>query len=187
HQLLRHVELLWPHVGTLGEVKLAGLHQLVREPHYLQHQRVATRLDAHEMLCVAHHDLPDAHYVRVADCSTQQRVWLFATLGGRQIVWSLEVPRIDLTLLHEIQNLDRCRFAKRRCLEILVGEHDVLSLLEFESLHDVVPREWTLSLCGKALVLYRREILPVQKTEADVVFPHCRAQLDRNVHETKAE
>ena len=98
-----------------------GVHQLIREAHDLENERIAKDFDSGEMLCLADDDLADSDCACRANCFAQQRVGFFGAFAGHEIVGSLEVARIDFLFLHEIEDVDGLRSFDRRGLEVFVA------------------------------------------------------------------
>src|SRR5690242_7397831 len=102
----------------------------------------------------AHGDLADADGSGVANRLAQERVRLLAALLRQQIVWCLEVPRIDLVGGDEIEDLEHLRRVERGRFEVLVGHLDEASFSIFITLDDVVPGDGLAILLADALITY---------------------------------
>src|SRR6185436_5927610 len=155
--------------------------------HDLEHQRFADHFYSSEVLGLPNDDLADSDGAGFPNRLAQQRVRLLTTLRGNQVVRCLEVARIDLVLLHEIEYVDGLRLLEGSRLEIFVGEHDEFAFLVFVALHYLVPGNGLTVGGANALILHRRQICFVQQPETDMIRAHRRLQLYRNVDEAKGQ
>ena len=118
---------------------LVRVDELVLEAHDLEHERVVHRSHGDEVLLLAHRELADADHVRAGERLAQQRVGLLAALLRHQVVRRVEVARIDLVGLHEVDHLHRLARRRAHAREVLGGDDDVLALGVLVPLHDLVP------------------------------------------------
>src|SRR3982750_3525934 len=135
------------------------------------------------MLALTNDDFSDTDRARLANCLTQQRVRFFAAFAGHEIVRRLKVARIDLLLLHKVENVDGLRLLDGSRLEILVGHHDESSFLVLVAFDDLIPGYGLAIGDADALVLDGREILLMQEAEADMIRANRSLQLDGDIHE----
>ena len=80
----------------------------------------------------------------------------------------VEVDRVDVGEVHEGLDVDRARLARRRRLELLVGEHDLVAVVELVAVADVLVGDLAVLLGAEAPRLDRRAVLLVQLAEVQV-------------------
>jgi hypothetical protein len=96
------------------------------------------------VLTVAEHDLRHGDFPRLAHRPAQQRVGLLASRLHRQIVRLVEVARIDLSLVDEIDDIDGPGDLQCDLLEVLVIEDHVMPWLVLVALDQVLIVDWLL-------------------------------------------
>ena len=117
----------------------------------------------------------------------EQGVGALAALRWDEVVRRLEVAGIDLVLLHEIEDVDRARPFERGALEVLIGEHDILSLGVLVSFDDLAPGNRLAVFGAYTLVLDGREVFGMEHSERDAISSDGGAQLDGNADESEAD
>src|SRR5579862_3768874 len=111
-----------------------------------------------------------------------------ASLFGRlQIVRLVEIHRIDLVELDELQDIDRLRRFRIDLLEVVVVEDHVLTLLVLVTLDDLVPRHRFIFDRADALVLDTPFVLGVKHIEGELVRLDRRKELDGDRYETEID
>jgi hypothetical protein len=106
------------------------------------------------------------------------RVRVFTLLIRLQIVRLVEVDRIDLREVDELEDLDRLRRLGTDPREVLVGDHDVLALLVLVAAHDLVVGNLLVIERAAADVLDAPLVLLMEKVEAHVVRADRGLELD---------
>src|SRR5579862_6088724 len=111
-----------------------------------------------------------------------------ASLFGRlEIVRLVEVHRVDLVELDELQDIDRLRRFRIDLLEVVVGEKHVLALLVFVAFDYLVPRHGLVFDRADALVLDTPLVLGVKQVKGELVRSHCRKKLDGDRYEAEID
>jgi hypothetical protein len=176
-QLLRHLELLLRDACLLG-LDLVDRADLVGEIHLLERDHAVAHAQAAEVLLVAHHVLRDRGQARVLHRPEQERVDLVAAVGRAEVVRPFEDDRVDLVVGNEVADVDRLEAlgVRRRRLEVLVGQVDVLALRVLERLDDLLVRDRLALLLADLVVADAAVVLLVQQVEVELVL------LDRAVH-----
>ena len=145
------------------------------------------RLNLDEILAAVERDLADAGLAFHAFADDGER-FLRHRAVRREVVGPLEIDRIDRRVVGELLEIDDARRLDAHLVDVLVVDHDVASLLEFESLDDVGVRHFALAVRAPALLLDARLTLGVQLVEAERrAGVGRRKHLDRDVHEADLE
>src|SRR5438067_958180 len=150
----------------------------------------APRYPAAAFFCRAP-DLPasadEDHAAVLAHGFAKERVGLDAGLLGHQVVGLLEVDRVDVLQLDELDDVDGPGRLHGHGVEVLVLHDDVLALLVLVALHDVlVGNLFTTDRTGP-LVLDPPVVLVVQLVELEGLLLGGRVEADRDRNESERD
>ena len=183
----REIELLAARVGRFRELERVDVHELVRESHHREHERVFDDLDGGEVLAVAEDDFRDPGAPCLPNRLAQERVAALGSLSRQQVVRRLEITLVDRVGIDEIENVDRLRLLQRRGPEVVLRQDDELSFFVLVALDQIFPGHRFALALAHALVVDRRFILRVEQPEARTVVAHGRMELDGDVDEAERD
>src|SRR6185312_17218326 len=133
--------------------------------HDFQHQGIACHGHARDVFALSQDDRPDPDGLRFPNGFAQQNVRGLAAFAWHEIVWGVEVARINVSRGHEFAELDGWDGGQRGLAEIRIREHDEFALAILVSLHDVTPRN-SLTVCGADTLQLDGRVVPVvEQTE----------------------
>src|SRR4051794_31894191 len=190
HQRDRRVELRLGRLAAAAGVDVLGRADLVVEAHRRERQHAVADAHEHEVLLRAHHEPPERGAVRALHDLHQQLVRAQVALGladGREEVRVVEVDGVDLVDVDERLDVDRARLARRGGGEVVVGEQDLLRIVEVIAAADRLERHLLVLLGAEPARVDRRAVLFVELAEVDVEVAHRAVERDRDVDEPEAD
>ncbi len=110
------------------------------EIHGVQQHPVFARPQHHDVLAIVHRNPRDPHVAGLLQAVEQQRVGLLPGFVRRHVVGGLQVNRVHLVRLHELQDLHHLGRLRRHFLDFLVLDHNVAIFFVLESLDDLAAR-----------------------------------------------
>ena len=111
-------------------------------------------LEAGEMRCLADYDFAESDCPRRANRLTEECVRFLCVFRRHQIVRRLEISRIDLFFLDEVDDVDRLGSFDGCGLEVVVRHDDEFALLVLVAFDDLVPRHRLAVCLTHALVFH---------------------------------
>src|SRR3954471_8720105 len=153
-----------PVLGRLAAAAgdVLGRPQLVVEQHRGQREQAVADADRDEVLLRAHHEAPEGRAVGLLHHLDQQLVGAPAALGlalRQQEVRVIEVGGVDVDEVDERLDVDRAGLARGGGREVLVGQHDLLPVVELVAVADVLEGDLLVLVGAEAAGLDRRAVL----------------------------
>src|SRR5688572_11715872 len=168
-QRLGHLQLLRPDGDVLVEEAEVGLTDLVGPPHRVQHEHPVADAQHGQRLALPDGDLGDGDLAGVLERVAQQHVRAGRRAVGLEVVGLLELDRVDLVLVDELQDVDLPPGAQGHLVEVLVGEDDDLAVGQLVALGDVAVLDLFTVDRADPLVLDPSAVGRVDLVEADVL------------------
>src|SRR5260370_3008761 len=153
----------------------------------VQSERGRGRPNGHEVFALMHVKLGDGGVLGFLHCFEKQLVSLFAGIFGSSVIRSVEVERIDLIGLNELQYFHGTRGGRIELVQFLFGEENILIFLVFESLYDFVALDLPIASGAELRLANARVTHLVELVEADALCSRRRKEPDGNRYEAKSE
>src|SRR5260370_26115447 len=140
---------------------------LIGVKHGVQSEPVSARPNDHDVFALMHVKLGDVGVPGVLHCFEKQLVSLFAGIFGSSVIRSVEVERIDLIGLNELQYFHGTRGGRIELVQFLFGEENILIFLAFESLYDFGALDLPIASWAELRLANARVTHLVELVEAD--------------------
>ena len=163
----------------------SGRPDLVGPPHRVQRQDAVQHAQRGQRLPLADGDLGDGDLAGVLQRLPEQDVRPGRGALRLEVVRLLEVDRVDLVLVDELEHLDLVAGAQGHVLEVLVGEDDDLAVGQLEALGDVAVLDLFAVDRADPLVLDAAAVGGVHLVEADVLVLGGGVQLHGDADESE--
>ena len=151
----RHLELLDRRLHLLFQGFKCRLPDLVGPPHSFENQHVAFGTHYREVLPLTNRHFGDTHFALIPEGIEQDAVGLHSALLRCQVIGLLEVDRVDVRLVDELNHINRSGESFADGVELLLGKYDVLTLLEFVAPNNLLVWHLFAVELGDPLVLDR--------------------------------
>ena len=158
---------------------------LVGPAHRVQRQHAVAHAQRGQRLALPDGDLGDRDLAGVLQRVAEQHVGAGRGALGLEVVGLLELDRVDLVLVDELQHLDLAAGAQRQVVEVLVGEDDDLAVGQLVALGDVAVLDLFAVDRADPLVLDPAAVGGVHLVEADVLVLGRGVQLHADADEAE--
>jgi len=133
------------------------------------------RLERDNVLAVGENHAADRDLVQLPDGLPDHREGVVTDLAvGTQVVRTDQIARVDVGRVDELVDLDGPRRLQRQLLELLLGDLDVLSFVEFVALDDVFVRHLVTGIGVDLHVLDPVTGRSIELIERDLFGFRCR-------------
>src|SRR5260370_12934982 len=153
----------------------------------VQRHGVGSGPDNHDVFQLMHGELGDGSITGLFHCFHEQLICLHSSVFRRHVIGGIEVERIHLTELHELQDFHDARGGRLDLVEFLFAEQDILILFVFVALHNFRPFDVSIANGTKQWLLETRMALFVELVETDSFAAGRSRHADGHRNQAKRE
>src|SRR5467141_617905 len=165
-KLLRELLFLLFHFDLVGRNGFSCAY-LIGIEHRVQRHALSPWPDNHNVFALMHGELGNGSVAGFFHGFHEQLISLHSSIFGRDVVGRIEVQRIHLIQLHELQDFHHARRGRFDLVEFLFAEQHVLILFVFVALHNFGPLHVAIANGTKQGLLEARMALFVELVETD--------------------
>src|SRR6266478_32509 len=168
NELPRQLLFLLLHFDLIGRNGF-GRSYLIGIEHRVQRHALAPRPHNHDVFTLMHGELGDGSVAGLFHRFHKQLISLHPGVLRRHVIRGVEVQRVHLLQLHELQDFHHARRGRLDLVEFFFAEQHVLILLVFVALHNLGPFHVAIANGTKQRLLEARMALFVELVETDAL------------------